>query len=561
MHLHSTPPPPNHPIIHSHQPVAPIPTQTQPLDLGFKEESCSPVPFDGSIKRKNDCPSPQEFKKQKLEAGHSVVSILAVNNDNNSLKPISNITSRVDSPVSIMSPSQQLSPKQSLDLSSTNVPSQQSLQNNCDDDEKSSKAPGYVHKLKKAWMQRHENGGSDKPSSGLVLNGDNSPQPSTSSSTCGSGKSSPNINEESNSGVRKSSGGESNGSNNKSESKGDNNDNGGSRQTSNNSANGSLWAGNQSGGSAIPNGHRAQNNDSSSTSSDDERNHKPRRPLPSSGNGKGKRKQKSANKSSDSNSDSDKESDASESSFNGKKSRFGPGKEPKKRGRKPKGINKLESNRDEITKPKDENSASVTAQVNSSLGNPPKRPPTHVLKKTGESFLQDGSCYEVAPKLPKCRECRWTPHQRSKKQPNIFCRFYAFRRLRFTKTGALGTAGFSDPGKDASAEDMKLWEASPREDSTSEYNKEEIEKSKYLINHVGDQLCDLVSQEKQAKNLHMNKDGTVAWKRVVQGVREMCDVCETTLFNVHWTCSKCGFVVCIDCYRGRKNGTIKVNRK
>ena len=50
----------------------------------------------------------------------------------------------------------------------------------------------------------------------------------------------------------------------------------------------------------------------------------------------------------------------------------------------------------------------------------------------------------------------------------------------------------------------------------------------------------------------------VAWKRVVQGVREMCDVCETTLFNIHWACSKCGFVVCIDCYKGRKNGTVKV---
>lgn len=31
----------------------------------------------------------------------------------------------------------------------------------------------------------------------------------------------------------------------------------------------------------------------------------------------------------------------------------------------------------------------------------------------------------------------------------------------------------------------------------------------------------------------------------------MCDVCETTLFNMHWVCHKCGFVVCIDCYRQR----------
>lgn len=38
----------------------------------------------------------------------------------------------------------------------------------------------------------------------------------------------------------------------------------------------------------------------------------------------------------------------------------------------------------------------------------------------------------------------------------------------------------------------------------------------------------------------------------------MCDVCETSLFNYHWACSKCGFVVCIDCYKARKYGENKI---
>ena len=41
----------------------------------------------------------------------------------------------------------------------------------------------------------------------------------------------------------------------------------------------------------------------------------------------------------------------------------------------------------------------------------------------------------------------------------------------------------------------------------------------------------------------------VAWKRAVRGIREMCDACATTIFNMHWVCTKCGFGVCLDCYK------------
>lgn len=44
----------------------------------------------------------------------------------------------------------------------------------------------------------------------------------------------------------------------------------------------------------------------------------------------------------------------------------------------------------------------------------------------------------------------------------------------------------------------------------------------------------------------------VLWKRTV-GDREICDVCQTTLFNFHWTCRECGFATCIDCCNERKS--------
>ncbi len=110
--------------------------------------------------------------------------------------------------------------------------------------------------------------------------------------------------------------------------------------------------------------------------------------------------------------------------------------------------------------------------------------------------------------------------------------------------------------RDASEDDLRLWLPQP-EKSVQELD---TDMSVFLLTHVGDQFCWMVQTEKEAKAEALAaeaEDGDsppqqIAWKRVVQGVREMCDVCETTLFNFHWACGKCGYVVCIDCYKTRK---------
>ena len=131
---------------------------------------------------------------------------------------------------------------------------------------------------------------------------------------------------------------------------------------------------------------------------------------------------------------------------------------------------------------------------------------------------------------------------------NIFCRFYAFRRLRYTKNGQIAVAGFCDPKQDAQIEDLKLW--LPSQDlSPKNMDKEN---ACLILKNLTSQFHSIYKQEQEAE-LYA-EDLTPAWKRVVQGVREMCDVCEATLFNKHWACGKCGFVVCIDCYRARVNG-------
>uniref|UniRef100_A0A4W3JWB9 Lysine-specific demethylase n=1 Tax=Callorhinchus milii TaxID=7868 RepID=A0A4W3JWB9_CALMI len=170
------------------------------------------------------------------------------------------------------------------------------------------------------------------------------------------------------------------------------------------------------------------------------------------------------------------------------------------------------------------------------------------LKQSGESFLQDGSCINVAPHLHKCRECRLVRYRKFKDhdESTVSCRFFHFRKLAFTRTGVLRVGGFLNP-KQCDTEALSLWIPSrtPAEGL-------DLETSKYILANVGDQFCQLVMSEKEAMQL-VEPHQQLAWKRAVRGIREMCDACETTLFNIHWVCRKCGFGVCLDCYRMRKS--------
>ncbi|XP_016059270.1 PREDICTED: lysine-specific demethylase 3B isoform X2 [Miniopterus natalensis] len=172
------------------------------------------------------------------------------------------------------------------------------------------------------------------------------------------------------------------------------------------------------------------------------------------------------------------------------------------------------------------------------------------LKQSGEPFLQDGSCINVAPHLHKCRECRLERYRKFKEQEQddstVACRFFHFRRLIFTRKGVLRVEGFLSP-QQSDPDAMNLWIP-----SSSLAEGIDLETSKYILANVGDQFCQLVMSEKEAMMM-VEPHQRVAWKRAVRGVREMCDVCETTLFNIHWVCRKCGFGVCLDCYRLRKS--------
>ncbi|XP_056624369.1 probable JmjC domain-containing histone demethylation protein 2C isoform X2 [Triplophysa dalaica] len=179
------------------------------------------------------------------------------------------------------------------------------------------------------------------------------------------------------------------------------------------------------------------------------------------------------------------------------------------------------------------------------------------LKQTGEAFLQDDSCGEIGPNVQKCRECR-VNRSRKAQEPAIspvFCRFYYFRRLSYSKNGVIRVDGFS-VSEQTDEEAVTVWTGSSEDEADTKRGEMDLETSKYILKLIGDNFCQLVKTENTAITW-VKKDTQVMWKRAVRGVREMCDACEATLFNMHWACHKCGFVVCMDCYKAREKKKAK----
>ncbi|XP_050439133.1 uncharacterized protein LOC126844775 isoform X2 [Adelges cooleyi] len=191
---------------------------------------------------------------------------------------------------------------------------------------------------------------------------------------------------------------------------------------------------------------------------------------------------------------------------------------------------------------------------------PPKKTKLGNGYKIGQYFFQAGPCLTAGPKINKCRECRLFSIKLKNRPPtqeevdNIFCRFYAFRLLYSNKYGQLCSAGFPDPFKDVTRDDVNLW----MPNTTLNMATLDTLMARKVLEEAGQQFCYLVKEENEALTLSpFAQRNPVAWKKAATGVREMCDVCLTTIFNYHWACNKCGFGVCIGCVRSRVNGTAR----
>ncbi|VVC32692.1 JmjC domain [Cinara cedri] len=176
-----------------------------------------------------------------------------------------------------------------------------------------------------------------------------------------------------------------------------------------------------------------------------------------------------------------------------------------------------------------------------------------LYNSTTGRFLQNCICLHLSSEIEQCIECTITLMKSNLTQydyDNVQCRFYAFRELEL-KSEQLTIAGYPDPFKNASILDLDLWKPDQHSFIPSDLK---IRASIKILEDAGGQLCKVIQDEKEALKLNLSgtqNSKTPIWKKPVKGVRELCDVCKTTIFNYHWSCLICGFVVCVDCIRNK----------
>ena len=169
-------------------------------------------------------------------------------------------------------------------------------------------------------------------------------------------------------------------------------------------------------------------------------------------------------------------------------------------------------------------------------------------KASHKTFVQVGPCHLIDPQLSPCHECHKIISQNRKVSTGICCCFEGFRKLKYINDDRLVVAGYLNPTKDPRQADIDTWSLDAVSTEGGDLTQE---RALFILAKVGGLLCDLVTEERRL----LASAGHVSWRRQHAGVREMCDVCSTSIFNVHLTCATCGLMVCGDCYTARRAGT------
>ncbi|XP_039943542.1 lysine-specific demethylase hairless [Hirundo rustica] len=181
-------------------------------------------------------------------------------------------------------------------------------------------------------------------------------------------------------------------------------------------------------------------------------------------------------------------------------------------------------------------------------GEPPSR--------AGEPWcLQSLPCTALPPSIPRCCACApragGDPEGREDEEepPESACRLMHFRRFALGDSGDLSVDGLCTL-REAQGELLGAAGAEPGARNVGSRNVgSSLCLAKYLLGVLGDPFCTAVLRDRDA--WPGAPGGPEGWRRG-EGAPQLCDACQRGFFNSHWSCARCGFQLCPECHRSRR---------
>ncbi|CAF1263352.1 unnamed protein product [Rotaria sordida] len=154
-------------------------------------------------------------------------------------------------------------------------------------------------------------------------------------------------------------------------------------------------------------------------------------------------------------------------------------------------------------------------------------------------ITQNQLCISYPKDISRCVDCR-TINSSNLSTKLSSCRFQHCRTLKYLGDDKYEVEGFTTVDK-AKSQDTKYL---PTPNSGGQPPLSLIN-ANYIFTQIAKVFCSMFLHEETERLRHNEK--TIIRKQYMAGWREFCDQCSTTLFNCHYMCKECGYMLCIEC--------------
>ncbi|CAF2649276.1 unnamed protein product [Rotaria sp. Silwood2] len=168
-------------------------------------------------------------------------------------------------------------------------------------------------------------------------------------------------------------------------------------------------------------------------------------------------------------------------------------------------------------------------------------------------ITQNQLCISYPKDISRCVDCRAIKSLNLSMQQSS-CRFQHCRTLNYLGDDKYEVEGFITVGQVKSQDTKYL----PTANSGGQPPLNLIN-AKYIFIQIAKVFC-LMFLHEEAEQSRQNKKAII-WKQYMAGWREVCDACSTTLFNYHYMCKECGYMLCIECSNELSQMNIEKRKK